>query len=156
MSRNVDTVHDIHTCFNERRLDDLVVNLAPDCLFINQSGEVIHGPDGFKADVKGWADAFSDGQITDAQYYDAGDTVVAEYIGRGTNDGPFAEMQPTGNRVDQAFIEVYHFDAAGKITSCRGYCDTLTLMSKLGGAPAGIPAQGTTNLRSSERTRTTT
>ena len=45
---------------------------------------------------KPWADAFSDGKVTEARYYDAGDTVTVEFVGTGTHDGPLGPMPATG------------------------------------------------------------
>jgi ketosteroid isomerase-like protein len=85
---------------------------------------------------KAWADAFSDASITDTVYHDAGDTVVAEFVGRGTNDGPLGPLPATGRTVALPYCEIYHFDADGKVAGGRAYFDQLGLLVQLGLAEA--------------------
>lgn len=140
MSQNADAVHAIQTAFNSRDWDALVSNVTDDCVFIDGQGQVLHGKEGLRGYGQGWAAAFSDGKITDARIYDAGDTVVTEFVGRGTHDGPLGPVSATGRSVSVPYLEIYHFDADGRITSGRAYFDMLGLMQQLGVAP-GVPAQ---------------
>ena len=137
---NVDTARAVGDCFNRRDWDGMRALAAEDCLWIDGRGETYNGKDGLVAYGQGWADAFSDGQVTERQYYDAGDTVVAEFVGRGTHDGSLGSIPATGKRVDLPYLEVYHFDGEGKIRSGRAYFDQLGLLSQLG-VVSGVPAQ---------------
>lgn len=146
MGKNADTVHRLHDSFNRRDWDALVADIADECVFIDGRGEVLHGKDGVRGYGQGWAAAFSDGKITDERLYDAQDTVVTEFVGRGTNDGPLGEMPATGRPVTLPYVEIYHFDADGMVSSGRAFYDTMGLLVQLGLAPGAaavteMPAQ---------------
>jgi steroid delta-isomerase-like uncharacterized protein len=137
---HVDTAHAVAECFNRRDFEGMRALIAEDCLWIDGRGETYHGKDGFAAYSQAWAGAFSDGQITDSRYYDAGDTVVTEFVGRGTHDGQLGSIPATGKRAELPYLEVYHFDGQGKVRGGRAYFDQLTLLTQLG-VISGIPAQ---------------
>lgn len=147
MGRNADTVHANQEHFNNRDWDALVAAVADECVFIDGQGQVLRGKDGIRAYSQGWVTAFSDGKVTDVRIYDAGDTVVTEFVGRGTHDGPLGPIPATGKSVSLPYVEISHFDADGKITSGRAYFDMLGLMTQLGVAPetaagaAAMPSQ---------------
>lgn len=152
MSRNVDIVREMQNCFNERRWDDLVTHVSPSCVFIDPQSQVKHGKEGLRAYAQGWIAAFSNGMVTEARHYDAGDTVVTEFVGRGTQDGPLGPVPATGRTVTLPYLEIYHFDSDGLVSSGRAYADMLGLMAQLGVAP-GLRAE--TDLRTREQTRST-
>ena len=74
----------------------------------------------------------SEGHITNPEYIDAGDVVVAQFTVEGTNDGPFGSLKPTGRKMSLAFCEVCHFDKQGRIVSGGCYYDQYTLLTQLG------------------------
>jgi ketosteroid isomerase-like protein len=76
-----------------------------------------------------WAKAFSEVRITNPDYIDAGDVVIAQSTGEGTNDGPFGSLKPTGRRLLLQFCEVWHFDKDGQMVSGNGYYDQHTRTS---------------------------
>lgn len=88
--------------------------------------------DKFREWTEGWAKAFSDGHITNPQYIDAGDMVVAHFTAEGTNDGPFASLRPTGRKMSLPFREICNFDKQGRIVSGGCYYDQCTLLTQLG------------------------
>ncbi len=134
---NVATVKAIHQGFNDRNWDAVKGPIAQGCVFTDGRGVEHDGPDGFAGGYsKGWADAFSDGKITEAVYHDAGDTVVTEFVGRGTNDGSLGPMPATGRSAVLPYSEIYHFDADGKVVSGRAYFDQLGMLVQLGLAEA--------------------
>jgi steroid delta-isomerase-like uncharacterized protein len=139
-SRNLESVQAQQSTFNERDWDAMRGLIAEECVFVDGRGERHEGPDGFvEGYSKPWADAFSDGQVTKPKYYDAGDTVVTEFVGRGTNDGPLGPMPASGRSVELPYLEIYHFNADGKVVGGRAYFDQLDLLTQLGHAeaPAG-------------------
>jgi SnoaL-like protein len=82
-STNLETARAIHAAFNAREWGSLQACFADGCIFIDGrghnhigAGEVVAGY------AKPWVEAFSDGQIVQDIYYDAGDTVVAEFTGK--------------------------------------------------------------------------
>jgi predicted ester cyclase len=82
--------------------------------------------------AKPWVDSFSDSRIIQDIYYDAGDTVVAELIGKGTNDGYVGSLPPTGLPVELPYVHILHFNDEGKVNFGRAYFDQLNLMQQLG------------------------
>ena len=82
--------------------------------------------------TEGWAKAFSDGRITNPEYIDAGDIVIARFTVVGTNDGLFGSMKPTGRKMTLPFCEICHFDKQGKTASGGCYYDQYTLLTQLG------------------------
>jgi steroid delta-isomerase-like uncharacterized protein len=142
-SRNVETVQAEQAAFNERNWDSMRGLIATDCIFVDGRGELHEGPDEFVENYsKGWADAFPDGQIAQPRYYDAGDTVITEFVGRGTNDGPLGPLPASGRSVELPYLEIYHFNAEGKVTGGRAYFDQLDLLSQLGHAEAPAELAG--------------
>jgi steroid delta-isomerase-like uncharacterized protein len=136
-SSNVKTVANVHQAFNDRDWGTMSSAIAPDCVFTDGRGVRHEGPDGFTQGYsKAWADAFSDGRITDTVYHDAGDSVVAEFVGRGTNDGSLGPMPASGRSVVLPYCEIYDFDADGKVASGRAYFDQLGMLVQLGLAEA--------------------
>jgi steroid delta-isomerase-like uncharacterized protein len=134
---NVKAVQAEQAAFNERDWDTIRELIAEDCVFVDARGEHHEGPDGFiDGYSKGWSDAFSDGHISDAKFYDAGDTVVTEFIGSGTNDGPLGPLPATGRRGEVPYLEIYHFNADGQVIGGRAYFDQLALLVQLGHAEA--------------------
>ncbi len=83
--------------------------------------------DGFKEYVAEWAESFSDGVITDDQYRDAGDSVVSEFIVRGTNDGPLGSLPATGRSWMGHLCEIMNFDSEGRMVSGGLYYDQLSV-----------------------------
>lgn len=79
-------------------------------------------------------DAFPDLQYRFDRVHASGDTVVVECTVSGTHKGEFAGVAPTNKRIElpAAFcIEI----AGGKLTDCRSYLDTVSLMEQIAGAP---------------------
>ena len=138
---NVDAIRAEHEAFNNRDWDSMKGLFADHCVFVDARGQSHEGPDAFVEDYsKGWANAFSDGEIAEARYHDAGDTVVAEFVGRGTNDGPLGPLPASGRQASVPYCEIYEFDDDGRITGGRAYFDQLGLMVQLGHAMAPAEA----------------
>ena len=152
MSRNVDTVRAIHDAFNRRDWDAMIAPITDDFTSTEGDGTVYRGRAGAIESSKVWADAFSDGRITEATYYDAGNTVVTEFVGRGTHDGPLGPMPATGKTVALPYLEIYHFNKQGQCTAMKSYFNQFLLMQLLGFAD--IPQQGTISLEAPTKTRT--
>jgi steroid delta-isomerase-like uncharacterized protein len=132
---NVDAVRAQHETFNNRDWDRMRNLFASDCVFVDARGQRHEGPEGFiEGYSKGWANAFSGGKITEAKYHDAGNTVIAEFVGKGINDGPLGPMPASNREAAVPYCEVYEFDAQGKITGGRAYFDQFGLMVQLGHA----------------------
>lgn len=74
----------------------------------------------------------SDGRITNPEYIDTGNIVIARFTVIGTNDGPFGSMKPTGRKMSLPFCKICHFDKQGRPESGSCYYDRYTLLTQLG------------------------
>lgn len=136
-SKNVATALAVFEAFNERDLDKMVSTTLEDAQWEDHGrGVTLKTRGEMKASFQEWADAFSDGKITDTKAIDAGDTVVVEYVGRGTHDGPMGSVPATGKRVSLPFIDIIHFDKGGQITGGSTYFDMFSLLVQIGLAEA--------------------
>jgi steroid delta-isomerase-like uncharacterized protein len=132
-SSNLASAKALHEAFNNRDWNGARAVIAEDCVFVDGTGQRREGPVAFTDDYfKPWVDAFSDARRTEVQFYDAGDTVVIELVGRGTQDGAFGPIAATGKAVEMPYCEVFHFDAESKVSSGHAYFDPGGLMAQLG------------------------
>jgi steroid delta-isomerase-like uncharacterized protein len=133
--KNLKSVQAEHKAFNARDWDTIRGLLADDCVFVDATGVAHKGPDAFVNDyAKPWAQGFSDAKVTEGKYHDAGDTVVAEFVGTGVNDGPLAGMPATNRPLSLPFCEIYHFGSDGKVTGGTAYFDMYGMLVQLGHA----------------------
>jgi steroid delta-isomerase-like uncharacterized protein len=132
-ARNVETLRAAHESWNKRDFTGVVRNAAEDLAYTDHGRNLtLNSRDKFREWTEGWAKGFSNGRITNPQYIDAGDIVVAQFTCEGTNDGPFASLKPTGRKMSLPFCEICHFDKQGRIVSAGCYYDQYTLLTQLG------------------------
>ncbi len=132
-SKNVDTLRAAHASWNKRDFAGVVRNAAEGLVYTDTArGLNLNGRDQFREWTEAWAKAFSDGKITNPEYIDAGDIVVARFIVEGTNDGPLGSLKPTGRKMSLPFCEICHFDKQGRPISGTCYYDQYTLLTQLG------------------------
>lgn len=84
--------------------------------------------------MQGWVNALSNAEVSEPRYIDGGDVVVAEFIGRGLNDGPLGPFPRTNKQLNLDFCEIMRFNDKGQIVSGGIYYDQLSLMTQLGHA----------------------
>ena len=142
---NLAIVKNLYTLFNQRKLDDAAKAVAPTCTWTNvASGQTFNGPSGFKEFCQGWLTGFSDARIEVRNQIANADTVVTEFTGRGTNDGPLktpsGSIPATHKKLDMNFIEVLKLEN-GKVIEARAYFDSATLMRQLGVLPESATAR---------------
>jgi steroid delta-isomerase-like uncharacterized protein len=132
-SRNVETYRAGHEAFNRRDFGAMVKEYAESIRWIDQArGITFRTPQEFKDDfLEGWIQASSDCQVTDARYTDAGQTVLARFTCRGTNDGPLGPFPATGKEWTLPICEMWHFDAAGQVVGGEIYYDQASLLTQL-------------------------
>jgi SnoaL-like polyketide cyclase len=58
--------------------------------------------------------------------------VVAEFTGKGSNDGYLGPLPPSGLPVELAYVHIFHFNDEGKVNFGRAYFDQLSLLQQLG------------------------
>lgn len=132
-STNVETLKRGHDHFNAHRYEDAASLFAEDAVYYDRARDVkFRGREEILQFWQGWHSAFSDARVSDTQYSDAGDVVIAEFTGRGTNDGPLGSFPPSHREIAMSFCEVVRFDHEGKIASAHAYYDSLSLLSQLG------------------------
>jgi len=87
--------------------------------------------------IEMYIQGFSDIQIEVVNRIDLGDGwVLIEEVSKGTHDGPFLGVPPSGRYVETRVVWLTHYDADGLVTDLSFYYDNLSLMQKI--AP-GIP-----------------
>ena len=132
-SKNVETLRAAHESWNKRDFAGVVSNAVKSLAYTDHGRNItLNTRDKFREWTEGWAKAFSDGRITNPQYIDAGDIVVAQFTVEGTNDGQFGSMKSTGRKMSLPFCEICHFDKQGRISSGGCYYDQYTLLTQLG------------------------
>lgn len=101
-------------------------------------GTKLSGINGYLQMVQGWASTFPDGYCDIKNIAAGEDSVVCEFIGKGTQTGslmsPEGTIMPTGKKVEVAFCEVMKIKN-DKVMSLNSYFDTCTMMHQLGLLP---------------------
>lgn len=136
MADNAEFVRSLYEAWNRRDFDTIAQACTPDTLITDVgSGATFRGPDGVLAYNTAWAEGFPDGQITVDRVIEAGDTVVAEFTGRGTHTGPLVgpggTIAPTGRSVTLHLCDVLDL-GDGTLHSQRAYYDSGALLAQLG------------------------
>jgi steroid delta-isomerase-like uncharacterized protein len=91
--------------------------------------------EGFKAFASTLRGAFPDWHSTLEEMVGEEDTVAERWTGRGTHQGAFQGIAPTGRHVTVPGVVLYRI-ASGKIVEFRGLFDGLAMMQQLGSMPA--------------------
>jgi len=132
-AKNVKTLCAAHESWNKGDFTGVINNAAEGLAYTDhRRNTTLNTREEFGKWTEGWATAFSNGRITNPQYIDAGDVVVAQFTVEGTNNGPLGSMKPTGRKMSLPFCEICHFDKQGRIVSCGRYYDQYTLLTQLG------------------------
>lgn len=140
-SKNVETHRSAHEAWNRRDFNAIAAAMQEDITYVDHArGITITTRDDFIQWVSAWAQFFSDGKITEARYLDAGDTVVAQFTGHGTNDGPFGPYPATGREATFGLCEFLRFNQQGRIVGGEIYYDQLSLLVQLGHVEMPEPA----------------
>lgn len=82
--------------------------------------------------------AFPDLEITVEDQIAEGDKVVTRWTARGTHEGEFMGLPPTGKRAVISGIDIDRV-ADGKLVECWTKSDDLSLLQQLGAIPAPAP-----------------
>jgi predicted ester cyclase len=90
--------------------------------------------DDFKAFAASWRNAFPDWHNTTDEIVAEGPSVAERWTGRGTHQGEFQGLAPTGRPVTVAGTVFYRI-TSGKIVEFRGHFDGIALMQQLGAIP---------------------
>lgn len=85
--------------FNQRRLESVDELFAGDYVLHDPVGGDVHGPDGFRAHVRTFHDAFPDLSVEQVDQLVDGDRVTTRFVIRGTHQGQLLGIAPTGRSV---------------------------------------------------------
>ncbi len=99
------------------------------------------GAEGVRQQHAGYLAAFPDAQITVEDLIAEGDRVAVRVTVRGTHQGTFIGVAPTGRRVTLEAITIYRVDA-GKIVEDWTIADIPGLLQQLGASAPATPAIG--------------
>jgi steroid delta-isomerase-like uncharacterized protein len=100
--------------------------------------EPLKGLDGYMQILGMMRSAFPDINWTLQETITEGDKIVARFETRGTHDGPFMGVPPTGKKICMTALNIYRFEN-GKIVEERGQPDIFGLMVQIGAVPGGPP-----------------
>jgi ketosteroid isomerase-like protein len=62
------------------------------------------------------------------RHFEAGDAIVIEFCLKGTHEGAFGSIKPTGKKVEMPAMVIYEFDDKARLKSERVYVDTTILL----------------------------
>jgi steroid delta-isomerase-like uncharacterized protein len=136
-SRNVETYRVGHEAFNGRDFMAMTRQYADNISWTDHAqGRTFRTPQEFRDEfLAGWVRASSDSRIADARYFDAGETVVAQFTVRGKHDGALGPLAATGKNFALPICEMWHFDSSGRVVGGDMYYDQVTLLTQLGLMP---------------------
>jgi steroid delta-isomerase-like uncharacterized protein len=129
----------LHRRYNDEVLNqgnlDLVDDLfTPDYVDHAHASPEIHGPQGLRQFVSVLANAFPDRRFTVEDRVIDHDRMAVRWTLRGTHEGEFAGIPPTGKQVTVTGISIHHF-AGDKIQESWDYYDALGLLQQFGVLP---------------------
>ena len=97
--------------------------------------EPMQGPAGYLAIIGMMRDGFPDIQWTLEEMVAESDKVAARFTMRGTHQGPFFGVAPTGKKITVQAMNLYRL-SDGKFVEERGQPDMLGLLQQIGAAPS--------------------
>jgi steroid delta-isomerase-like uncharacterized protein len=134
-------VKDYLEAWNNRDYERMRGLMHRDYTYAGGDGQEQKGPEAGLAVSQMFARAFPDGRIDVVSMKEAGDTVLVEFIGRGTHRGDLMGIAPTGRPITIPVCEVFEL-RDGKIYREREYMDMVTIMVQVGvtRVPLAAPA----------------
>ena len=130
---NVDRHRQAHEEFNRRDWDALAGRFAEDVTYTDHGRDVTAKSKQETVEwLKSWPTMLSDATVSEPTYYDAGDTTVAVFTGRGTNDGPLGPFPASGQRLAWPLCEVLTWDAQGQAIRGELFYDQMTILVQAG------------------------
>lgn len=109
--------------------------ISPEAIFhVPGRPEPMRGPTGYLAIIAMMRGGFPDIQWTLEEMIAEEDKVAARFTMRGTHDGAFFGVPPTGEKIAVQAMNFYRL-ADGQIVGERGQPDLLGLLQQIGAAP---------------------
>jgi steroid delta-isomerase-like uncharacterized protein len=134
---NVEAHRAGHQAFNRRDFQAMTEHYADRITWTDHAqGRTFRTRQEFRNDfLPGWVQTSADIRITDPHYFDAGQTVVAQFTVTGTHDGPLGPFPATGKRFALPLCELWHFDPSGRVLGGDLYYDQVSLLTQVGLLP---------------------
>lgn len=132
-SRNVAAARGVILGFAREDIDGAASFFAEDGVLVSPSGGgAIRGRAAIKEHMRRSLATFSEWQVEDLEFIDAGDVVVALMTSSATQVGPLGDAPATGKRIRIKFCEVYRFNSAGEVILDEAFYDLLAAYRQLG------------------------
>jgi steroid delta-isomerase-like uncharacterized protein len=124
------------TDFINTASEDLAAELiSPNAVFhVPGRPEPLQGPSGYLTIIGMMRAGFPDIQWTLEETVAEGDKVAARFTMRGTHEGTFFGVPPSGRKINVKAMNLYRF-TSGKIVEEHGQPDLLGLLQQIGAAP---------------------
>ena len=119
--------------WNQGNLGTVDELLATDYV-LNDPGQMVRGPEGFKAYVSAFRAAFPDMKATIEDQIAGDDRVAMRFTVQATHTGEFQGIPPTGKQVIMSGIDIQRI-VDGKIVENWVNLDALGLLQQLGVFP---------------------
>jgi len=117
---------------SEKLAEELI---SPKAIFhVPGRPEPVTGPAGYLEIIGMMRGGFPDIQWTLEETITEGGNVAARFTMRGTHQGSFVGVPPTGKRIAVQAMNFYHW-SNGQIVGERGQPDLLGLLQQIGAAP---------------------
>ena len=132
---NADVVSSAIEAFNSHDYEAFGANLADDATFSDMpAGVNANGRDEVVEYAKGWHAGFSDARLTHPKLIEADGSVVAQFVGTGTQSAEFGPgpFPNNGGSFEMNAIQVYSLNDDHKVTNVDLYYDTMTMLTQLG------------------------
>jgi steroid delta-isomerase-like uncharacterized protein len=129
--------------FNRGNLDQIEEFVSADLVDHETPPPGMEGLEGIEVlrqFVKVYRDAFPDLRFTAEDIIAEGDKVAARITMRGTHQGEFMGVAPTGNRIEVTGIDIVRFEG-GKMVEHWANSDELGMMQQLGIIPTPEQAE---------------
>jgi steroid delta-isomerase-like uncharacterized protein len=142
---NVQLVRDFFKAMDSGKSDQILSFLAPNAEFkIIGMGEPMRGTSEIKEGFESWNKSFPDLKAQILNVIANEDSVVVEYIGRGTHQGPLESpegqvLQATNRKIEVPGCDIYKI-SNGKIVSASVYWLSSVMLRQLGVIPSAKAA----------------
>jgi steroid delta-isomerase-like uncharacterized protein len=109
--------------------------ISPDAIFhVPGSPQPMRGPAGYLAIIGMMRGGFPDIQWTVEEMVAEGDKVAARFTMRGTHQGTFFGVPPTGKKIAVQVMNIYRL-SGGQFVEEHGQPDMLGLLQQIGAVP---------------------
>lgn len=116
---------------NTGNLDIFDEIMLPDAVDHDPAPDQGPGPEGFKQFFTTLRTAFPDLEVSPEHMVATDDDVALAYTARGTHDGDFLGVSPTGRRIEVRGLQIWRFEN-GKMAERWGSSDELGIFQQIG------------------------